>query len=224
MGAYKNIFLFILVVLVLVAGGYFFWHNKSMNTSQSQNTDQSRVSSSGVPKSGGERIVTLKTNFGDIQFLAYDADAPKTVANFISLAEKKFYDGLTFHRVIKGFMIQGGDPNCGEFSENGVQKKKPVGLCGAGGPGYAFEDELNPATPSYQVGYKKGVVAMANAGPNTNGSQFFIMLADYPLPNNYSIFGKVVKGQEVVDAIGNVKTGEGDRPLSPVIIESATIE
>ena len=161
-------------------------------------------------------MITLKTNFGEIQFLTYDADAPKTVANFISLAEKKFYDGLTFHRVINGFMIQGGDPNCTPGRGSGV--------CGAGGPGYAFEDELNPATPSYQAGYKKGVVAMANAGPNTNGSQFFILLEDYPLPNNYTIFGKVTRGQEVVDAIGSVKTGEGDRPLTPVVIENVTIQ
>ncbi len=152
--------------------------------------------------------ITLKTNFGDIQFETYDADAPKTSENFLSLSKKGFYNNLTFHRVIKGFMIQGGDPK-GD---------------GTGGPGYSFEDELNPAAESYKNGYKKGVVAMANAGPNTNGSQFFIMLADYPLPNSYTIFGKVVKGQEIVDAIGNVQTGSQDRPLSPVSIKSVVIE
>ncbi len=153
-------------------------------------------------------IITIKTNFGEIQFQAYDADATKTVRNFISLATRGFYDNLTFHRVIKGFMIQGGDPN-GD---------------GTGGPGYTFEDELNPNTESSKRGYLKGVVAMANAGPNTNGSQFFIMLEDYPLPHNYTIFGNVIKGQNVVDAIGNVKTDANDKPLSPVIIESVVVE
>ncbi len=161
-------------------------------------------------------IITLKTNFGEIQFETYDADAPKTVDNFITLAEKGFYDNLIFHRVIKGFMIQGGDPKCNPSTSSG--------RCGAGGPGYTFADELNPNTESYKAGYKKGVVAMANAGPNTNGSQFFIMLTDYPLPNNYTIFGKVIKGQEVVDAIGNTQTGPNDKPLKPIIMEKVTIE
>jgi len=151
--------------------------------------------------------VTIETNIGAIKFETYDADAPKTVQNFITLAKKGFYDNLTFHRVVKGFVIQGGDP---------------LGN-GTGGPGYTFEDELNPATESYKAGYKKGVVAMANSGPNTNGSQFFIMLADNPLPHNYTIFGKVISGQEVVDAIGRVAIGPGDKPLSPVIIKSAKV-
>ena len=153
------------------------------------------------------RTVTLTTNFGKIQFQTYDADAPKTVKNFADLADKGFYNGLIFHRIIKGFMIQGGDPK-GD---------------GTGGPGYQFEDELNPETESYRQGYKKGVVAMANAGPNTNGSQFFIMLEDYSLPNNYTIFGKVINGQAVVDKIGEVKTDENDRPLEPVIIQGVEI-
>ena len=155
-----------------------------------------------------KNMITLETNFGEIQFETYDTDAPKTVNNFVTLAQKGFYDNLTFHRVIKGFMIPGGDP-----SGNGT-----------GGPGYKFEDELNPATESYKAGYKKGVVAMANAGPNTNGSQFFIMLEDYPLPNNYTIFGKVVKGQEVVDKIGSVKTGANDRPVESVIMTKVTAD
>ncbi|QQG42980.1 MAG: peptidylprolyl isomerase [Candidatus Giovannonibacteria bacterium] len=150
-------------------------------------------------------IVTIETNLGTIKFETYDADAPKTVANFIALAQKGFYDGLTFHRIVNGFVIQGGDP---------------LGN-GTGGPGYQFKDELNPATESYKNGYKKGVVAMANAGPNTNGSQFFIMLADNPLPHNYTIFGKVVSGQSVVDAIGRVPVDSGGRPISPVVIKSA---
>lgn len=145
-------------------------------------------------------MVTIDTNYGKIVFETYDADAPNTVKNFVTLAEKGFYNGLTFHRVIKGFMIQGGDPNGN----------------GTGGPGYKFADELNPNTPSYKAGYKKGVVAMANSGPNTNGSQFFIMTSDYPLPNNYTIFGKVVSGQDIVDKIATVQTGANDKPVSPV--------
>jgi cyclophilin family peptidyl-prolyl cis-trans isomerase len=150
---------------------------------------------------------TIKTSKGDIKLIFYPKDAPNAVANFIKLAKQGFYDGVIFHRVIKGFMIQGGDPTG----------------TGMGGPGYKFADELNPASPSYKAGYKKGVVAMANSGPNTNGSQFFIMLADYPLPNNYTIFGKVIKGQEVVDEIGNIQTDSGDRPTTPVKMDSITV-
>ena len=187
----KNKIIVFVVLMILIAGGvYVFWNNKSIKSIQLNNQNM-------------KNLITIKTNFGDIQFETYDADAPKTVANFITLANKEFYDGVIFHRVIKGFMIQGGDPTG----------------TGAGGPGYKFEDELNPQTESYKAGYQKGVVAMANAGPNTNGSQFFIMLENYPLPNNYTIFGKVVKGQDVVDKIGNVKTDSGDKPLVLVIME-----
>ncbi|OGZ33812.1 MAG: peptidylprolyl isomerase [Candidatus Portnoybacteria bacterium RBG_19FT_COMBO_36_7] len=152
--------------------------------------------------------ITLETNYGTIEFTTYDADAPKTVDNFINLSEKDYYNNLTFHRVIKGFMIQGGDPNGN----------------GTGGPGYKFEDELNPATESYKAGYVRGVVAMANAGPNTNGSQFFIIHQNYPLPNNYTIFGKVTKGQDVVDKIANIETDANDKPLSPVIMQKVTVK
>ena len=151
--------------------------------------------------------ITLATNFGDVTFQTFDTTAPKTVANFIKLAGDGFYDGLTFHRVIDGFMIQGGDPN-GD---------------GTGGPDYTFEDEINTSSPLYQEGYKKGIVAMANRGPNTNGSQFFIMLKDTPLPPQYTIFGNVTEGQDAVDAIGKVKTDERNKPLEPVIIKTARI-
>lgn len=123
--------------------------------------------------------VRIKTVKGDIVFELYD-DAPRAASNFIFLTNEKFYDGLTFHRREEGFVIQGGDPNGN----------------GTGGPGYKFADE--PVTRNYQ----RGIVAMANAGPNTNGSQFFIMLADAPtLPKNYTIFGKVVSVMDVVDKI-----------------------
>jgi cyclophilin family peptidyl-prolyl cis-trans isomerase len=153
-------------------------------------------------------MVTLETNYGTITFELYRQDAPKTTENFVNLAQKGFYNNLTFHRVIKGFMIQGGDPNGN----------------GTGGPGYTFADELDPNTASAKEGYKRGVVAMANAGPNTNGSQFFIMHQDYPLPHNYTIFGKVVSGIDVVDKIANVKTGANDKPVSPVVIKSVTVQ
>ncbi|MBA3732953.1 peptidylprolyl isomerase [Patescibacteria group bacterium] len=153
-------------------------------------------------------MITLETTYGKIVIQTYDADAPNTVSNFITLANKGFYNGLTFHRVIKGFMIQGGDPTGN----------------GTGGPGYQFADELNPQTASYKAGYKTGVVAMANAGPNTNGSQFFIMAADYPLPNSYTIFGKVVSGQDVVNTIVNVPTGQNDKPLTPVVMSKVTVK
>ena len=126
-----------------------------------------------------DKKAVIQTPKGNIEFEIYP-QSPKTASNFVFLAKDGFYDGLTFHRVVPGFVIQGGDP-----SGNGT-----------GGPGYKFEDE--PVT----LDYKKGIVAMANAGPNTNGSQFFIMLEDNPtLPKNYTIFGKVTSGQEVVDKI-----------------------
>ncbi len=154
-----------------------------------------------------EHMVTIQTNKGTIVFDTYDADAPNTVQNFITLANKGFYNGTIFHRVIDGFMIQGGDPTG----------------TGRGGPGYAFADELNPSTPSYQTGYTRGTVAMANSGPNTNGSQFFIMQSDYPLPHNYTIFGHVISGLDVVDAIAKTPRDGNDKPLSPVTMEKVTV-
>jgi cyclophilin family peptidyl-prolyl cis-trans isomerase len=151
--------------------------------------------------------ITIKTNYGDIVLQTYDADAPKTSENFVSLAKKGFYNGVIFHRVIKGFMIQGGDPTG----------------TGTGGPGYQFEDELNANTESYKRGYVKGTVAMANAGPDTNGSQFFIMHQDYGLPHNYTIFGHVVRGQDVVDKIASLQTDANDKPVTPVTMKSVTV-
>jgi cyclophilin family peptidyl-prolyl cis-trans isomerase len=149
---------------------------------------------------------TLKTNKGDITVEFLPGEAPNTVNNFVCLARDGFYDGTPFHRVVKGFMIQGGDPTG----------------TGRGGPGYRFNDEkvVRP--------YSKGIMAMANAGPNTNGSQFFIMLEDYPLPPNYTIFGQVTAGQDVVDALGSTATtagpgGERSVPTEPLIIDSVTI-
>lgn len=149
----------------------------------------------------------ITTNKGVITVGFYGKDAPKTVENFTSLANKKFYEGVIFHRVIKGFMIQGGDPTG----------------TGMGGPGYKFADEIDPTSELYKRGYKRGVLAMANAGPNTNGSQFFIMHADYPLPPSYTIFGNVVSGQEVVDAIAVTPVGANDRPTDSISMTKVEI-
>ncbi|MFA6315309.1 MAG: peptidylprolyl isomerase [Candidatus Paceibacterota bacterium] len=149
--------------------------------------------------------VTIETNKGTIVFETYDADAPNTSKNFVTLANKGYYNGVIFHRVIKGFMIQGGDPTG----------------TGRGGPGYQFADELNPNTDSAKAGYVRGTVAMANSGPNTNGSQFFIMHKDYPLPHDYTIFGKVISGMDVVDKIAESATSE-DRPTTDIVMTKVT--
>ena len=153
----------------------------------------------------------LQTNKGTIRFELLEDVAPKTAENFRLLAERGYYNGIIFHRVIKGFMIQGGDPT-------GTGRG---GECAWGG---RFRDEIDPRSPVYQRGYKAGIVAMANAGPNTNGSQFFIMHSDYPLPPSYTIFGKVTEGQDVVNAIATTQTDRNDRPLSEVKMEQVTIE
>jgi len=157
------------------------------------------------------RTAVLQTNKGTIRFELLEMDAPKTTENFITLAGRGYYDGIIFHRVIKGFMIQGGDPT-------------GTGRGGESAAGGRFKDEINSSSPLYQRGYKAGTVAMANAGPNTNGSQFFIMHSDYPLPPSYTIFGRVTEGQDVVNAIATLKTGRDDRPASEVKMEKVTIE
>ena len=163
-----------------------------------------------------KEIAVIETSMGTIEAELYRADAPKTVENFVKLAEKKYFNGVIFHRVSKGFVIQGGDPT-------------GTGSGGKSIYGGDFADELNPATPSYKTGYVKGVLAMANRGPNTNTSQFFIMLQDAPrMPKNYTIFGKVVKGIEVVDKIGEVEIvpqmGARDgKPKEDIVMKSVTV-
>ena len=142
---------------------------------------------------------TLNTNHGTIGVELFDEDAPKTVQNFRKLAGDGFYDGVVFHRVIPDFMIQGGDPTG----------------TGSGGPGYTFQDEIN------QHKVVRGVLAMANAGPNTNGSQFFIVTAEATpwLDGKHTVFGRVTEGMEVADAISTVETDAEDKPRAPVVIE-----
>lgn len=146
---------------------------------------------------------TMHTSQGPIELELFDEHAPKTVQNFKDLAGKGFYDGLTFHRVIEDFMIQGGCPEG----------------TGTGGPGYTFEDEIN----DHKV--VRGALAMANAGPNTNGSQFFIVTieaADW-LDGKHTVFGEVTGGMDAVDAIEGVEKGPGDRPVEPQLIEKIEI-
>ena len=143
--------------------------------------------------------VTMNTSEGPVTLELFDEDAPKTVSNFKDLADKGFYDGLIFHRVIKDFMIQGGCPHG----------------TGTGDPGYKFEDEIN------QHKVERGKLAMANAGPNTNGSQFFIVTIDAApwLDGKHTVFGEVTSGMEAVDAIEGLETGPGDRPVEDAKIE-----
>jgi cyclophilin family peptidyl-prolyl cis-trans isomerase len=168
----------------------------------------------GARSSGGQHAV-IDTDKGPIEIKFFEADAPRAVENFRLLAEHGYYDGLTFHRIVRGFMIQGGDPT-GDGS----------GGQSAWGP--PFADEINPASELYRGGYRRGMVTMANAGPNTNGSQFFILHQDYPLPPSYVIFAWVTKGMEVVDQLASVPTtmgGDGgmSKPLTPPVMRKVTI-
>ena len=148
----------------------------------------------------------IKTNLGDMTVEFFTDDAPITVNNFISLSKDGYYDNVIFHRVISGFMIQGGDPSGTGHGDYGKY------------PGYKFDDELNNQRP-----YEKGILAMANAGPNTNGSQFFIMHVDYPLPYSYTIFGQVVDGFDVIDKIASVETDSADKPTTDVVISTVEV-
>jgi len=147
---------------------------------------------------------TMQTTHGAIELELFDADAPKTVANFKKLSKKGFYDGLAFHRVIRDFMVQGGCPQG----------------TGTGGPGYQFEDEIN----EHKI--VRGALAMANAGPNTNGSQFFIVTTDAApwLDGKHTVFGKVTAGMEAIDAIETAPTDGRDRPIEPAGIEKVQLE
>ncbi|EFM24341.1 peptidylprolyl isomerase [Selenomonas sp. oral taxon 149] len=150
-------------------------------------------------------IAVFTTNKGTFEVELFEDKAPITTKNFIDLVEKGFYDGLIFHRVIDGFMIQGGDPNGN----------------GTGGPGYSIPDEFDPSLRHDD----EGILSMANAGPNTGGSQFFITLAATPwLDDHHAVFGKVIEGMDVVCDIGHTQTGYADRPVHDVVIEKITIK
>ena len=192
----------ILILIIIIIGGYFFLFQNKEKNSEEEN----------IATSSNENMTAIiQTNFGEIKTELFSSDAPKTVENFAKLAESGFYDGTKFHRVIKGFMIQGGDPLS---KDNTLQDR-----WGTGGPGYTFSDEIHSNNRNV-----KGTIAMANAGPNTNGSQFFINTIDNNhLDAKHTVFGKVIEGIEVVGNIEDVATEGSNRPINDVIVESIKI-
>ncbi|MDA7543117.1 peptidylprolyl isomerase [Acidimicrobiia bacterium] len=209
----KNIYRFLIISLFISACGSNEVEEITETTIQ-DNKGESTMSDEKVYSSMPEMSIdqsksytaVIQTSMGDLSVEFFSDTAPITVNNFISLSNDGYYDNIIFHRVISGFMIQGGDPSGTGHGEYGKF------------PGYTFEDELNNQQP-----YEKGILAMANAGPNTNGSQFFIMHVDYPLPYQYTIFGKVTAGLEVIDSIASVQTAEGDKPVEDVVILGVTV-
>jgi len=167
----------------------------------------------------GNTTVVMKTNKGDITIELFTKDMPVTAGNFLKLAQEDYYDGIKFHRVISNFMIQGGDPNSKDDSK--------LSMWGTGGPGYAIDDE-------FAEGYSnaRGTLSMANSGPNTGGSQFFINLVDNsfldfdkePLTSKHPVFGRVIDGMDVVDSIAGVETGARDVPVEPIVIEDIEVK
>jgi cyclophilin family peptidyl-prolyl cis-trans isomerase len=222
----RNYLIIIGVVIILIVAGYFGFQyftksndtsakpptTSSSNQPQSSTKDSNSLQWSNPPpmsiNQNKEYLATIKTNYGDISVRLFPKEAPLTVNNFVFLANQGFYDNLKFHRIMKDFVIQTGDPRGN----------------GTGGPGYKFADE------KITRDYVKGTLAMANSGPNTNGSQFFITLADLKtvLPKNYTIFGEVIGGQDVVQKIGSVAvkaslTGENSVPTVDVVMTGVTI-
>jgi len=209
----KNIYKFLIFSLFISACGSNEVEEITETTVQ-DNKGESTMSDEKVYSSMPEMIIdqnksytaVIQTSMGDLTVEFFSDTAPVTVNNFVSLSNDGYYDNIIFHRVISGFMIQGGDPSGTGHGEYGKF------------PGYTFEDELNNQQP-----YEKGILAMANAGPNTNGSQFFIMHVDYPLPYQYTIFGKVTDGLDVIDTIASVQTAEADKPVEDVVILGVTV-
>lgn len=185
----------IVLALILFAGSSAVAQNKTV---KGTSKEKAQVKS---------EIAIIETDFGNIEIEFFREDAPKTVENFVEHTKKNYYNGVLFHRVVPGFVIQGGDPT-------------GTGRGGESIYGPSFEDEINASSELYKQGYKRGIVAMANAGPNTNGSQFFICLKDVPLPPSYTIFGRVIAGMDAVDAIAKVETAPGDRPKKDVVMKS----
>lgn len=179
-------------------------------TSPAVNTPDTSITN--PPTTKKIMTATLHTSHGNITLEFYPQNAPNTVENFIKLAQSGFYDGTKFHRVIRGFMNQGGDP----LTKDDSQKSR----WGTGGPGYKFNDEISANNSN-----AAGTIAMANSGPNTQGSQFFINAVDnHNLDQGYTVFGKVVSGMDVVTAINNVPTDQADRPLEPVVLQKVTLD
>lgn len=201
----KQIFLFFAGVILFSAG---LWYLVS-TAMHDEKTLKSRQSTTVFDSYNKPTLAVLDTSLGEVSIQFLKGKATTTVDNFVKLAESDFYKNTKFHRVIKDFMIQGGDP---------LTRKSDTLQYGTGGPGYVFDDEINDEP------MVRGVVAMANAGPNTNGSQFFILTSDRPdLEGSYTAFAKVVDGMDVVDAISEVKRDERDMPLKPIFLRSVTV-
>lgn len=214
----------VVVAAILFIGGMTYVSSRQASSAQQVSSEEKKIDTPSQPVETSTQeesstqvameinqektySATLHTSEGDVIIALNAKETPITVNNFVTLSRKKFYDTTIFHRVIKGFMIQGGDPK-GD---------------GTGGPGYRFDDE------PFKGEYTKGTVAMANSGPNTNGSQFFIMHDDVPLPKNYVIFGSVAKGIEVIDKIASAEvamspSGEPSKPIKPVVVTSVEIK
>lgn len=202
-----------IITVVIVAGAavaaYLLLPSKAVQDSSDNDSQSTRTETSNYSEN---YMVTLKTSKGDIELELHGKDAPKTVENFIKLSESGYYNGVIFHRVIADFMIQGGDPTgTGTGGQSAFEDGAP------------FADELNPDSESYQRGYARGTLAMANRGPNTNTSQFFIVHKDSDLPHLYTIFGRVTDGMDVVDEIATAPVN-GEVPVDPVKIESVEVE
>ncbi len=225
----KKIFILIILIIAAIVLDSFIKTNTEIReqgdvaqeTTQVSSQNQSETSSEAVSEQETETDTnqeqeTMKaiftTNQGTFEIELFNELAPNTVDNFVKLAESGFYSGVKFHRVIKGFMIQGGDPN--------TKDDELMDVWGTGGPGYTFDDEIHAENRNVI-----GSISMANAGPNTNGSQFFINTADNDfLDTKHTVFGKIVAGMDVITTIENTETGFRDVPVEPMIIESITIE
>ena len=200
-----------IVVLIILYGVWVFTSREEPIQTESDIKTEDTTITTNVDNTKKMTSATLQTNKGEITIEFFES-TPNTVANFTKLAGEGFYNGTKFHRVIKGFMIQGGDPLTKDDTK--------MSSWGTGGPGYTFPDEITASNKN-----DVGTISMANAGANTNGSQFFInTAANNFLDDKHTVFGRVTAGMEVVKSIENTPTGEADRPISPVIITSVTLK
>lgn len=213
---------FAVAVIIIVAVGAWLYFGKNAQNPPQAHEGPKTAEQPTLPDMSGEQKrdeakkevsgAVLHTSFGEIEVVFFRDKAPKTVENFVKLVEQGFYNNTKFHRVIRDFMIQGGDP----LSKDDTQ----MGRWGTGGPGYQFADEINDQR------IVRGVLAMANAGPNTNGSQFFIVTAQATpwLDGKHTVFGKVVSGLDVVEKIGSADTGPSDIPKTPIVIQQVVLK
>ncbi len=216
----------VIIVIIIIAFGVWFLIKEDkggeniITPVENQSAAVGNAGGTGGSEAENETIkkmtsAILHTSKGDITIEFFEAQTPNTVANFIKLAKAGFYDGTKFHRVIEGFMIQGGDPLTKDDSK--------ISLWGTGGPGYAFKDEIGGTNSNNKN--NKGTISMANAGKDTNGSQFFINTADNNfLDGKHTVFGKVVAGMDVVTEIENTATGANDRPIAQIVIQSVSLK